>query len=246
MCVCVCACMYACACVCAFSPLLCSNPCWCAHYVLATVKLQIIFSVLMYIMCVTRLLRALICWVGALQISIIIIIFTRVAGGLDSGSLYLQPSYTRDWFLCIDLLNYLSFSFHPKQADTQSATLRLNWWWWGWEGGGGGGGGEELVPKLKFAPITSWSQADCNYLDILMLGQETKEPGASGWWRVLPCHQQTNQHACYFIICQVATAPETINWENTIIIYTKLREYNNYIQCHSCCFIIWQGFNFSK
>ena len=49
-------------------------------------------------MCVTCLFSALNRWVAALQISIIIItiIFTRVAGGIDSGYLYIQPSYTRD------------------------------------------------------------------------------------------------------------------------------------------------------
>ena len=48
MCVCVCACMHAHA----HLAHLCLNPCWCAHYVLSFAKLQITFSILMYIMCV--------------------------------------------------------------------------------------------------------------------------------------------------------------------------------------------------
>ena len=44
----VCVCVRACA----SCTLLCSNPCWCVHYVLASVKLQITFSISMYTVCV--------------------------------------------------------------------------------------------------------------------------------------------------------------------------------------------------
>ena len=75
MCVCVCVCV----CVCIF------NPCWCLQYVSAFVKLLITFSILMYIiyMYVLCLFITLSHRVGALQISIIIIILIYLLCTLD-------------------------------------------------------------------------------------------------------------------------------------------------------------------
>ena len=118
---------------------------------------------------------------------------------------------------------------------------------------GGGGGGEELVPKLKFGPITSWSQADCfNHCHTYLPGYPDAWPGKKGarcqWLMTCVALPTADQSTC-LLFHHLSGCDRSWNdqhWENTIIIYTKLREYNNYIQCHSCCFIIWQGFNCSK
>ena len=71
MCVCVCVCV----CVCILHICYRINPCCCAHYVLAFIKLLLTFSNSMYFVCVIFcLFNALSRGVGALQISIIIFV----------------------------------------------------------------------------------------------------------------------------------------------------------------------------